>query len=137
MSTLEIQIDQITPQERYKLLTGLVVPRPIAWVSTLSSEGVPNLAPFSFFNGVCAEPLVVSIAVMRRGAKGETKDTLRNIEATGEFAVNFVAEALKEQMNATAGEYPPDINEFEVGNFFRYILSIKILNIQTLCSIEK
>lgn len=103
----------ISTQERYKLMIGSIVPRPIAWVSTLSPKGVPNLAPFSFFNAVCSEPPIISVSIMRRGSDGQKKDTLNNIEATGEFVVQIVSEPLVQAMNQTAAEYPPNISEFE------------------------
>lgn len=99
-------------QEAYKLLVGAIVPRPIAWVSTLSPEGVRNLAPFSFFTAIAADPMTICFSPMRRGRDGEKKDTLRNIEATGEFVVNIVSHALAEQMNQTSAEVAPDVDEF-------------------------
>lgn len=105
-----------TPQNIYKLLIGAVVPRPIALVSSLSADGIPNLAPFSFFNAVCANPPLLCFAVSRPGPGAESgkKDTLANIEATGEFVVNIVSENFAEQMNLTAGNYPPEVDEFAV-----------------------
>lgn len=113
-----MQIDAATLrwQDAYKLLIGAVVPRPIAFVSTVSPAGQPNLAPFSFFSGVCANPPCLSVAIMRR-PDGTKKDTLRNIEATGEFVVNVVTEAMAVGMNETATEFPPEVNEFTVGGF--------------------
>lgn len=110
---IEFDIATLPAQDAYKLLVGAIVPRPIAWVSTLSAAGTRNLAPFSFFNGICGDPMALSFSVMRRGAQGERKDTLNNIEATGEFVVNLPDEALAERMNVTAGEYPSEIDEFE------------------------
>ncbi|MFW5434511.1 flavin reductase family protein [Paenibacillus apiarius] len=109
---------QIAPHElhwkdAYKLLIGSILPRPIAFVSTIDGEGTANLAPFSFFTGICAEPLMVCFAPMRRGTDGSKKDTLANIEATGEFVVNIVGERIVEPMNETAAEYRPDVDEFE------------------------
>ena len=99
-----------SPLNVYKILTGSVVPRPIAFVSTISNDGVPNLAPFSFFNAVCAEPPVVSFCP---GVRNPPKDTLANVKATGEFVVNIVGADIAEQMNRCAGEYPPEESEFE------------------------
>ncbi len=101
----------------YKLLIGCIVPRPIAWVSTVSVDGVHNLAPFSFFMGVCSEPPTLAFSVGPRPAAADSgaarvKDTARNIEATGDFVVNVVDDALAERMNLTSGEYPPDVDEF-------------------------
>lgn len=98
----------------YKLLVGSVVPRPIAFVSTLSADGQPNLAPFSYFTAVSANPPTICFAPGRRSADGERKDTLGNIEATGEFVVNVVTEAIGPAMNETAVDFPPETNEFEV-----------------------
>ncbi len=102
----------LTPREVYALMIATLVPRPIAWVSTISAEGVPNLAPFSFFSGVSARPPIVSIAIGRT-AQGD-KDTTRNIRATKEFVVNVVDRALGEQMVATSEAHPPQANEFEL-----------------------
>ena len=101
------------PQEAYKFMIGAIVPRPIAWVSSLSRDGVANLAPFSFFTGICANPLTLCFAPMRR-SDGSTKDTLNNVTATGEFVVNVVSEPLVEAMNRTSQTFPPDESEFAV-----------------------
>ena len=101
-------------QSIYKLLTGAVVPRPIAFVSSLSPEGIPNLAAFSFFTVISANPPVICFSPMVRSSDGKRKDTLNNIEQTGEFVVNIVSEDFAAQMNKTAPEFPPDVNEFEV-----------------------
>ncbi|MBW3572205.1 MAG: flavin reductase family protein [Gemmatimonadetes bacterium] len=98
-------------RERYQLLTSLVVPRPIAWVSTRSPEGRRNLAPFSYFGAVAATPFLVSISIGSRA--GVEKDTLRNIRQTGAFCVNVVTEPQMAQMNETGGEYGPNVDEFE------------------------
>lgn len=97
----------------YKLLIGAVVPRPIAFVSSLSADGIRNLAPFSFFTVASANPPVVCFTPMVRAA-GSGKDTLRNIRETKEFVVNIVSEDFGQQMNVTSGEYPPEIDEFLV-----------------------
>ena len=109
-----MQIDpQTAPQQSiYKLLIGCVVPRPIAWVSSLSEDGIPNLAPFSFFMAVCNDPPTVAFSSGRRA--GNKKDTVRNIEYTQDFVVNLVDDALAEQMNLTSGEYPPEVDELAV-----------------------
>lgn len=95
----------------YKLLIGSVVPRPIAFVSTISKAGSPNLAPFSFFNAICSEPPAICFSVANRTP---AKDTVANIRANGEFVVNIVTEAIAEQMNLCSGDYAPGISEFEV-----------------------
>jgi flavin reductase (DIM6/NTAB) family NADH-FMN oxidoreductase RutF len=98
----------------YKLMIGVIVPRPIAFVSTLSADGIPNLAPFSFFTGVSANPPVICFSPMIRSTDGKRKDTLNNIEATREFVVNIVSEEFAEKMNVCSGEYPPEVDEFKV-----------------------
>jgi flavin reductase (DIM6/NTAB) family NADH-FMN oxidoreductase RutF len=102
------------PRDIYKLMTGAIVPRPIAFVSTISADGIRNLAPFSFFAGVSADPPVLCFCPMVRGSDGTQKDTLHNVEATGEFVVNVVSEEIVPQMNLSSGEYPPDVDEFVV-----------------------
>ncbi len=97
----------------YHALTGVVTPRPIAWVTTLSPAGVVNLAPFSFFNAFGANPPVVvfSPTLTRHGTK---KDTLRNIEANGEFVIHSSVASLAEKVNLTSRELPPDESEVEL-----------------------
>jgi flavin reductase (DIM6/NTAB) family NADH-FMN oxidoreductase RutF len=100
-------------QDIYKLLIGLIVPRPIAFVSTVNAAGARNLAPFSFFTCASADPPVIAFSPMVRGVGG-TKDTLHNIRETREFVVNIVSEEIAERMNLTSGEYSPDVDEFVV-----------------------
>ncbi|MES3000865.1 MAG: flavin reductase family protein [Pseudomonadota bacterium] len=109
---MEIHLAAITDRERSKVLTGLVVPRPIAFVSTRSPEGRFNAAPFSFFNLMSVSPPIVVIGVNRR--PGGNKDTYTNIQATGEFVVNIVSAELGHAMNQSSLESPPEIDEFEV-----------------------
>ncbi len=99
-----------------RILIGAVVPRPIAFVSTVSAAGILNLAPFSFFNAVCYDPPVVcfSIAHPPAGDPRSQKDTLANIEATGEFVVNVVSEDIGGPMNLTSGHYPTEVDEFSL-----------------------
>jgi len=115
---MEIDPQAVDPTAVYKLLIGCVVPRPIAWVSTVSPDGIRNLAPFSFFMGVCGDPPTVAFSAgpRSRPAPGvpRVKDTVRNLEASGDFVINVVDDARAEQMNVTSGEYPPDIDEFAV-----------------------
>jgi flavin reductase (DIM6/NTAB) family NADH-FMN oxidoreductase RutF len=103
----------LDPRETYKLMTGFIVPRPIAWISTQAPDGTLNLAPFSFFNGVGANPPAVSVSILHNPAGDRRKDTWRNIEATGEFVVNVVDEDLARAMNETSTEFPPEVDEFE------------------------
>lgn len=102
------------PQNVYKLMIGVIIPRPIAFVSSVSPAGVLNLAPFSFFTAVSANPPVVCFSPMIRGSDGNRKDTLANIEATKEFVINIVSEDFAQQMNLCSGEYPPDVDEFAI-----------------------
>jgi flavin reductase (DIM6/NTAB) family NADH-FMN oxidoreductase RutF len=101
-------------QSIYKLMTGAIVPRPIGWISTVDADGIPNLAPYSFFNAVCSNPPTLLFCPAIRAKDHQRKDTLKNVIATGEFVVNIVTEALAEAMNLTSGEYAADVNEFEV-----------------------
>ncbi|HUJ23316.1 MAG TPA: flavin reductase family protein [Bryobacteraceae bacterium] len=98
----------------YKLMVGVIVPRPIAFVSTVSSDGILNLAPFSFFTGISANPPVICFSPMIRGSDGARKDTLRNIEAVKEFVVNIVSEEFAQRMNICSAEFPPEIDEFQM-----------------------
>jgi flavin reductase (DIM6/NTAB) family NADH-FMN oxidoreductase RutF len=98
-------------RERYQLLTSLVVPRPIAWVSTRAADGRRNLAPFSYFAAVSATPFLVSVSIGSR--RGVEKDTLRYIRETGVFCVNLATESQLAQMNETSGEWGPEVDEFE------------------------
>lgn len=93
------------------LINGLVMPRPIAWVSTLSADGHPNLAPFSFFNAFSFAPPTVGIGPGSR--QGINKDTLRNCRETGEFTVSLVNEALARMANACSAEFGPEVDEWE------------------------
>ena len=90
-----------------------ITPRPIAWVSTISPGGVTNLAPFSYFNGVCSRPAALSISVVNK-PDGSKKDSVRNIEANGEFVVNVVPSQLANQMLQSAGEFDYEESEFDV-----------------------
>jgi flavin reductase (DIM6/NTAB) family NADH-FMN oxidoreductase RutF len=104
------------PRQVYKLMTGIIVPRPVALVSTIDRKGVANLAPFSFFSGVGSNPpSVLFCPVVRAPGPSSAdirKDTLRNVEETGEFVVNVVSEAMAEAVNTSAAEVPPHVDEF-------------------------
>jgi len=106
---MTVDPSSLPPSMVYRLLASSVVPRPIAFVSTVSPAGVNNLAPFSFFNVVCPEPPIVAFSASFRTPP---KDTLANIQATGEYVVNIVGEDIAEQMNVCSGEYPPEVDEF-------------------------
>lgn len=108
-----MKIDPKTHDKFFNILKAVVAPRPIAFISSQSKEGILNLAPFSFFNGVCYVPPTISVSIARfAGAK--SKDSLVNIEETGEFVVNLVNSDIAEAMNKTAAEYPTEVNEFEL-----------------------
>ncbi len=129
---MNVSPSNLSHSDLYGLLLNSVAPRPIAWVSTLSASGQPNLAPFSFFNCVCVEPPLLAFGPGLRLPKhsgsphretrgegrsddhGEAKDTLRNIRETKEFVVNVVTFELAEAMNLTSGEYDASVNEFEL-----------------------
>ena len=108
----------LSPQENYKLLAGSVLPRPIAFISTLDPQGVRNLAPFSFFTVACANPPIVVFSCGVRAANAKqlssTKDTLSNISATREFVLNIVSEDFVGKMNQTAAEVAPEVDEWEL-----------------------
>jgi flavin reductase (DIM6/NTAB) family NADH-FMN oxidoreductase RutF len=109
-----LRIDPKTFEGFNRVLTGVIVPRPIAFVSSVSTEGIVNLAPFSFFNAMAYDPATIVLGISR-SAGWKEKDTLANIEATGEFVVNVVVDDIAEAMNSTAAEFPTDVDEFEVG----------------------
>ena len=109
-----MRIDPKTFEGFNRVLTGVIVPRPIAFVSSVSTEGIVNLAPFSFFNAMAYDPATIVLGISR-SAGWKEKDTLANIEATGEFVVNVVVDDIAEAMNSTAAEFPTDVDEFEVG----------------------
>jgi len=96
----------------YRFLIGVVVPRPIAFISTLGASGRRNLAPFSFFNAISSVPPLVGVSFSDRA--DDPKDTLRNIRETGEFVINVVTDPMLEAMVHTAGEWPRDADEFEI-----------------------
>jgi len=111
----EIEMDfifcEIDPKIRYKLLSATVTPRPIAWVSTFDEAGRTNAAPFSFFNAFGEDPAIVGFSILHRSPE-DPKDTGRNIARSGEFVVNLVSDDNLEQMNVSAIEFGPDVDEF-------------------------
>jgi flavin reductase (DIM6/NTAB) family NADH-FMN oxidoreductase RutF len=113
---MNLDPDALQITERYKLLIGAIVPRPIAWVSSLSKGGKPNLAPFSFFNGVGSDPMTL-LFCPANDAEGSEKDTLRNVDpetGTGEFTVNVVTERQAQAMAITAEGLPAGESEWEL-----------------------
>lgn len=106
---MEIDPDRLDPRAAYQLMISAIIPRPIAFVTSVSRAGVVNLAPFSYFNAVSTSPPIIMIAVGRR--KGEKKDTWRNIEEGREFVVNTVVPELMEAVMIGAQDHPPDVSE--------------------------
>ena len=110
MSRLDVSVDDLKPGEPYSLVNACVIPRPIAWVSTVSAAGVANIAPHSFFSVASADPSILMFSSI-----GE-KDTLRNLREVPELVVCITTEALTEQVNRTGTAFPADVDEFaEVG----------------------
>jgi flavin reductase (DIM6/NTAB) family NADH-FMN oxidoreductase RutF len=107
---LDVAAEGLDARTTYALLTSLVVPRPIAWVSTLAANGQRNLAPHSYFNLISSEPPVVHVTSSQR--RGRLKDTARNIAETGEFVVNVVSREQVELTNHTSAEWPPEEDEW-------------------------
>jgi flavin reductase (DIM6/NTAB) family NADH-FMN oxidoreductase RutF len=107
---LEFDFAELSSENRYTLLTGLIVPRPIALVSSVSLDGTRNAAPFSFFNMMGADPAVIVLGINPRA--NLPKDSFRNIVDTGEFVVNVVSVALAEKANACSADFTPDVDEF-------------------------
>ena len=99
------------------MITSLVVPRPIGWISTWDASGRANLAPYSFFNAISASPMLVAVSIGQR--KGALKDTLLNVRSHGDFCVNVVTEPLLEAMNTTSAEVGPEVDEFELAGLAR------------------
>ncbi|MFL9919573.1 flavin reductase family protein [Paraburkholderia fungorum] len=112
---MEIDFDAITEYQRYKLMASLIVPRPIALVTTLGADGTINAAPFSMFNMLGEEPPIVMISINRVG-DGTLKDTAVNIARTGEFVVHLADEAIAEKMHRCGERLAPNVSELaEVG----------------------
>ena len=109
---MEINPKDLSSKEAYKLLTGSVIPRPIAWVSTVSKDGVFNLAPYSFANALSADPPTVMFSGGR--PDGKNKDTIQNVLDTKEFVFNIVTLPYAPHMNASATTLPPEVDEFEI-----------------------
>ena len=109
-------VDERERRANFKTLISCVVPRPIAFVSTISAGGVPNLAPFSFFNGVGSNPPAIMFSPCTK-ADGTPKDTLVNLREVGEFVVNVVPYAIRLPMNRTSLPFAPEVNEFEAAGF--------------------
>lgn len=109
----------VSARERYQLMTSLVVPRPIGWISTWGPDGVANLAPFSYFAAVSVDPMLVCVSIGKR--RDAFKDSIVNIRARGAFCVNVVTEPLLEAMNASSASVPPEVDEFELAGLGRAV----------------
>lgn len=114
---LRIDPQQIATKDLHQYILGAVAPRPIAFASTVSTDGVPNLAPYSFFNAFSSNPPILIFSSNRRVANNTTKDTLKNVEDTGEVVINVVSHAISQQMALCSIEYGSEVNEFEKAGF--------------------
>ena len=113
---MELDFGKLTEYQRYKLMSSLIVPRPIALVTTVNAAGVVNAAPFSMFNMLGEEPPIVMISINKH-ADGDIKDTAANILASGEFVVHLADEAIAEQMHACGARMPPEVSEVAMVGF--------------------
>ncbi len=120
---MEIDPATLSPRDAYRTMIACLVPRPIAWVSTLDPAGRANLAPFSFFGGLASIPPTVMVSVGRR--HGVRKDTARNLLATGEAVVHLPSRAFAAAMVATSADVPPEIDEFDLAHLAR-IASVRV-----------
>lgn len=114
---LRIDPTQIATKDLHQFILGAVAPRPIAFASTVGRDGRPNLAPFSFFNAFSSNPPILIFSANRRVSNNTTKDTLRNVEETGEVVINAVSHSIVRQMAVASIEYGADVNEFEKAGF--------------------
>jgi flavin reductase (DIM6/NTAB) family NADH-FMN oxidoreductase RutF len=115
---MKFDLEAIPASQTYKLLVGLVAPRPIALITSIDENGGLNAAPFSAYNYLCVDPPIIGIGVTNRpNERFEPKDTARNIRRTGEFVVNVVTEDIADKMNITATDFPADLNEVELAGF--------------------
>lgn len=109
---MKIRIEELDRREAYKVMSGVIVPRPIAFISTVGEDGVYNIAPYSAFTNFGVKPAIVCFSVAPR-RDGRKKDTLKNAEDSGEFVINMVTEEIAEAMNVTCTGYPSDVDEFK------------------------
>ena len=115
---MKFDLEAIPALQTYRLLVGLVAPRPIALITSVNEEGRLNAAPFSAYNYLCTDPPIVGIGVTNRpGEPHVPKDTARNIRRTGEFVINVVTEDIAEKMNVCAMDFPAEMNEVEMAGF--------------------
>lgn len=122
---MEFDFEKLAPDDRYKILTSTIVPRPIAWITTVSKNGVRNAAPFSFFNAMSKTPPIVAVGI-QANADGSMKDSARNILDTGEFVVNLVTRSAASAMNLTSIDAPSDADEIVLAGLDT-VPSLKIL----------
>ena len=109
---MRIHSDELSPAKRYFLMVSSIIPRPIAWIGTVNEEGSDNLAPFSFFNGVCATPPIVSLGFGPPPEGKEAKDSLRNLKQNGELTISIPPADLVEKVEATGEDLPYGVDEF-------------------------
>ncbi len=114
---LSIDPTQIATRDLHQYILAAVAPRPIAFASTISKDGVPNLAPYSFFNAFSSNPPILIFSSNRRVANNTTKDTLKNVEDTGEVVINVVSHSISRQMALASIEYGPEVDEFVKAGF--------------------
>lgn len=114
---LSIDPTKIATKDLHQYILGAVAPRPIAFASTLSVDGIPNLAPYSFFNAFSSNPPILIFSSNRRVANNTTKDTLKNVEETGEVVINVVSHEISRQMALASIEYGPEVDEFKKAGF--------------------
>ncbi len=112
---MDLDVKNLDEKDIYKLMISTIVPRPIAWISTVSKDGVYNIAPFSFYMGISSSPPLIAISIGKKDNENK-KDTWKNIEETGDFVVNIVTYDLVEKMNITSYPYDEKINEFIEAN---------------------
>ncbi len=116
MKIITIDPKELAPRQNYLLLLGIIIPRPIGLISTLSNENIPNLAPFSYFQALSANP-PAALFCPTRNREGVEKDSLRNVKANGEFVACTVTEEMAERMNLASAEFPENVSEFEKSGF--------------------
>lgn len=121
---MQFDFRSLAPADRYKILISTIVPRPIAWVTTLSREGARNAAPYSFFNAMSKDPPLIALGVQANSAGG-IKDTARNIIETEQFVVNLVPHALAQPMSTTSVEAPPELDELQAAGI-RTLASVQV-----------
>jgi len=110
---MKLDVADLGWRETHELFAGIVTPRPIALISTVGQKGIFNVAPFSFYGAVSLKPVLVFVGISAKVRAQVKKDTIRNIEHSGDFVINVVDEAIAERMNQTSADYPSDVSEFD------------------------